>query len=360
LTIDKELQYFTELTLAQAARTYHAEAGTAMVMKPGTGEILALANVPDFDPNRPGRFSTVERRNRALTDVYEPGSAYKIVAASGALNEKVVTPRTQFTVPDSFAYSDRVFHDSHPHPTERMTFREIIEQSSNVGTIQIGLKMGGSLIDDYVRAFGFGTRTGLDFPGESRGIVLDPEEWSGSTIATIPIGQGIAVTPLQMLSVYATVANDGVRVQPTLVRGHVKPGGEFVPGPQPVRRRVVSGETARMLTRMLTHAVRDGTGQAAEIPGYWVAGKTGTARKPLQDARGYSDRYVASFIGFAPAREPRIVVAAILDEPVTVYGGIAAAPLFREVTRFALAHLQVAPQRPPRVPPVAERPCTGC
>jgi cell division protein FtsI (penicillin-binding protein 3) len=253
-----------------------------------------------------------------------------------------------------------VFHDSHPHPVQRMTLADVISESSNVGAIMVAQRLGKERLDAYLRRFGFGRETALRFPGEADGILLDADEWWVTSLGTIPIGQGIAVTPLQMLSVYATVANGGVRVEPTLVRGHVKPGGTFVRDPAPVRRRVVSEATARMVTRMLAHAVREGTGQAAEIPGYWVAGKTGTARKPLKEARGYSDRYVASFIGFAPAKEPRIVVAAILDEPVTVYGGIAAAPLFREVTRFALAHLQVAPQRPPRVPPVAERPCTGC
>lgn len=342
LTIDKELQYFTELTLAQAARTYHAEAGTAMVMKPGTGEIIALANVPDFDPNRPGRFSTVERRNRALTDVYEPGSAYKIVAASGALNEKIVSPRTPFTVPDSFAYSDRVFHDSHPHATERMTFREIIEQSSNVGTIQIGLKLGGRLIDEYVRAFGFGTRTGLDFPGESRGIVLDPEEWSGSTIATIPIGQGIAVTPLQMITAYSVIANDGVWIEPKLLNSTMRSGGRIVGSPPAARKRVLARRSARKMMKILTGVTTRGTGIEAQVPGYQVAGKTGTAQKPLPGG-GYGNSYVASFAGFAPARDPAVIVMVVLDDPSPIWGGSSAAPTFRTITEFALRHLGIPP-----------------
>jgi cell division protein FtsI/penicillin-binding protein 2 len=342
LTIDKELQYFTELTLAQAARTYHAEAGTAMVMKPGTGEILALANVPDFDPNRPGRFSTVERRNRALTDVYEPGSAYKIVAASAALNERIVTPKTAFTVPDSFAYSDRVFHDSHPHPTERMTFREIIEQSSNVGTIQVGLKLGGRLIDEYVRAFGFGTRTGLDFPGESRGIVLDPEEWSGSTIATIPIGQGIAVTPLQMITAYSVIANDGVWIEPKLLDSTMRSGGRIVGSPPAARKRVLARRPARKMVKILTGVTTRGTGIEAQVPGYQVAGKTGTAQKPLPGG-GYGNSYVASFAGFAPARDPAVIVMVVLDDPSPIWGGSSAAPTFRTITEFALRHLGIPP-----------------
>ncbi len=342
LTIDKELQYFTELTLAQAAHTHHAEAGTAMVMKPGTGEILALANIPDFDPNRPGRYSTVERRNRALIDIYEPGSAYKIVAASGALNEKILSPRTPFTVPDSFAYSDRVFHDSHPHATERMTFTEIIEQSSNVGTIQIGLKLGGRLIDEYVRAFGFGARTGLDFPGESRGIVLDPEEWSGSTIATIPIGQGIAVTPLQMITAYSVIANDGVWIEPKLLHSTMRSAGRIVASRPAARKRVLGRRPARKMVKILTGVTTRGTGIEAQVPGYQVAGKTGTAQKPLPGG-GYGNSYVASFAGFAPARDPAVIVIVVLDDPSPIWGGSSAAPTFRTITEFALRHLGVPP-----------------
>jgi cell division protein FtsI (penicillin-binding protein 3) len=284
----------------------------------------------------------------------------KVITAAAALEEGIIDPREVLRVPDHHRLGDKVFHDAHPHPEERMTLTDIIAKSSNIGTIMVADRLGKERLDGYLRRFGFGEETGLRFPGEADGILLDADDWWVTSMGTIPIGQGIAVTPLQMLSVYATVANEGVRVEPTLVRGQVAPGGTFVRIPEPGRRRVVSAPTAQILTRMLAHAVREGTGGAAEIPGYWVAGKTGTARKPLEDALGYSDRYVASFIGFAPARRPRIVVAAILDEPVTVYGGIAAAPLFREVTRFALAHLQVAPERSPRVPPVAERPCTGC
>jgi cell division protein FtsI (penicillin-binding protein 3) len=284
----------------------------------------------------------------------------KVFTAAGALEEGIIGLGEVLRVPDHHTLGDKVFHDSHPHPVERMTLADVIARSSNIGTIMVAERLGKVRLDEYLRRFGFAEETALRFPGEADGILLDADDWWVTSMGTIPIGQGIAVTPLQMLSVYATVANEGVRVEPTLVRGHVEPGGRFVRDHEPLRRRVVSARTAGILTRMLAHAVREGTGQAAAIPGYWVAGKTGTARKPLENALGYSDRYVASFIGFSPARHPRIAVAAILDEPVTVYGGVAAAPLFREVTRFALAHLQVPPEAPPRVPPVAERPCTEC
>ena len=342
LTLDKELQYFTQATLAQAVKTYSADAATAIVMKPDTGEILALANVPDFDPNRPADFSTTERRNRAITDVYEPGSAYKLVTASGALEVGAVTPSTTFTVPDSFAYSDRVFHDSHPHPTERMTTAEIIEQSSNVGTIQVGLRLGEKRLDRYVRKFGFGSVTGLDFPGESPGIVLDRSDWTGPTIATVSIGQGIAVTPLQMAAAYSTIANGGRSVEPKLVAATVGANGRAEPSPPPATRRVVSERTADQVTKILTRVTEKGTGLQAQVPGYDIAGKTGTAQKPLATG-GYGNSYMGSFAGFAPASRPEIVVIVILDEPNPIWGGETAAPTFQTITQFALRHLGVAP-----------------
>ncbi|HJR44023.1 MAG TPA: penicillin-binding transpeptidase domain-containing protein [Actinomycetota bacterium] len=342
LTIDKELQYFTQATLAHATQTYHAEAGTAIVMRPQTGEILALANVPDFDPNKAGTFTDQDRRNRAVTDFYEPGSAYKIVTASAALEEGVVTPKSTFVVPDAYAYSDRVFHDSHPHPTEKMTVTEIIEQSSNVGTIQIGLRLGGKKLDSYVRRFGFGAKTGLDFPGESSGLVLDRSDWTGPTIATIPIGQGIAVTPLQMAAAYSTLANRGVWVEPKLIAATMGNRGRAEASPPAATRRVISRRTAKQMTKILAGVTKDGTGIEAQIPGYEVAGKTGTAQKPLPTG-GYGNSYVGSFAGFAPARRPAVVVIVVLDEPSPIWGGSTAAPTFKTITQFALRHLGVSP-----------------
>ncbi|HYI45961.1 MAG TPA: penicillin-binding transpeptidase domain-containing protein [Actinomycetota bacterium] len=342
LTLDKELQYFTELTLADAARRYHAEAGSAIIMRPDTGEILALANVPQFDANEPGEFPSEVRRNRALTDVYEPGSAFKIVTAAAALEKHVVTPQTTFTVPDSFDYSDRTFHDSHPHPTEQMTVSEIIQESSNVGTIQVGLRLGGKRLDRAVKKFGFGTETGLDFPGESSGIVLDRKDWTGPTIATIPIGQGIAVTPMQLATAYGTLANHGVEVEPKLLYATLGASGKVEPSSPAATRRVVSRATARKMTKILHRVVEKGTGVEAQIPGYDVAGKTGTAQKPLPGG-GYGDSWVASFAGFAPTRHPAIVVLVTLDDPSPIWGGSTAAPTFRTITEYALRHLGIAP-----------------
>lgn len=342
LTIDKDLQHFTELTLVEAATQYHAESGTAIVMRPRTGEILALANVPDFDPNAPGKSPAESWRNRALTDMYEPGSAYKIVTASAALEEEVVTPRTTFVVPDAMPYADRVFNDSHPHPTEKMTVTEIIRDSSNVGTIKIGLELGGKRLDEYVRRFGFGARTGLDFPGESSGMVIDREDWSGTTIATIPIGQGIAVTPMQMAVAYSALANGGASVEPKLLYATMDGRGRVRGASAPATRRIVSARTARRLVRMLTGVVEEGTGIQAQIPGYLVAGKTGTAQKPLPTG-GYGSSYVASFAGFAPARDPEVMTIVVLHDPSPIWGGSTAAPTFRTITEFALRHLGVPP-----------------
>lgn len=342
LTIDKELQYFTELTLADAVKKYRAEAGTAVILRPGTGEILALANVPDFDPNHPGDSDNDAQRNRAVTDVYEPGSAFKIVATAAALEEGVVSPKTPFSVPDAFQVSDRIFHDSHSHPTETMTVAEIIEQSSNVGTIKIGLELGGDKLDEYVRRFGFGSSTGLDFPSESSGIVLPREDWTGPTIATVPIGQGIAVTPIQMAAAYGVIANDGVWVEPKLLHSTMTGGGEVKPSAAPTTRRVVSRTTARKVARILTGVVDRGTGLEAQVPGHKIAGKTGTAQKPLPTG-GYGNSYTGSFGGFAPADDPQIVVLVVLDEPNPIWGGTTAAPTFKIITEYALRYLGVSP-----------------
>ena len=342
LTIDKEIQHFTELAMARAADLYKAKAGTAVVMRPSTGEILALVNIPDFDPNRTGDFSNAEQRNRALTDQYEPGSIYKIVAVSGALEEDVVEPSTTFVVPDTFPYLDRVFHDSHAHPTEVMTVSDIITDSSNVGTMKMGMQLGGELLDEYIHRFGFGASTGLDFPGEIAGTVLSRDEWSGTTIATVPIGQGIAVTALQMATAYSTIANGGVWVEPKLLSATMNSDGRVVASPRPAMKRIVSNRTAREVTAMLKRVVKEGTGVEGHVPGYVVAGKTGTAQK-VDETGNYGEEYVASFAGYAPAKDPEIVIVVSFDEPDTIYGGSTAAPTFSTIAEFALRRLGVPP-----------------
>jgi cell division protein FtsI (penicillin-binding protein 3) len=351
LTLDKDLQYHAERALSGAIRDNGAIGGTVIVLDPATGDVLAMASEPGFDANDFSTARPFRTKNRGVTDVYEPGSVNKVITAAAALEEGVIAPTDRMWVPGKIPVADRVFHEAHPHPTMAMTLTDVIAQSSNVGTIMTADLLGSERLDAYLRDFGFGAETGVGFPGESDGILMAEEDWWGTSMATIPIGQGIAVTPLQMASVYATIANGGVRVPPRLVRGTVGADGDVTESAPPEGRRVVSPRTARLVTGMLAHAVDAGTGREAQIPGYWVAGKTGTARKPLKGARGYSDQYVASFIGFAPARDPAVVVAAVIDEPDTVYGGVASAPLFREVAHFALAHLRVATSERPRVPP---------
>ena len=312
-----------------------------------------MATYPWFNPNRFAEANPNYLRNRAVTDVYEPGSVNKVITAAAALQDHTVGLREQFVVPDQIRVYDAVIHDAETHPTERMTLADIIAYSSNVGAIKVADTLGAERFYRYLTKFGFGHTTGVGFPGESAGILPPLDTWSGVSLATMAFGQGLAVTPLQMASVYSTVANGGVWVQPRLVRGTIDANGTLQPSPAPDTRRVVSARTARVLTRMLSYAVDTGTGVEAQIPGFWVAGKTGTARIPRQNRPGYTKRYVASFIGFTPASNPAVVVAAVLDDPSTIYGGVASAPLFKDVARFALARLRIPPAAKPPIPPHA-------
>jgi cell division protein FtsI (penicillin-binding protein 3) len=278
----------------------------------------------------------------------------KVITASAALEEGLITPRETLTVPDHIGLGDAVFHDAHEHPTERMTLGDVIAYSSNVGIIQVASRLGPVTLAKYLSLFGFGQETGVGFPGESRGIVPPQSDWWATTMGTIPNGIGVAVTPLQMAAVYATIANGGEWVQPSLVRGTVDGSGDFHPAADPKRRRVMSEQTARTLTKMLAYGVLAGTGTEAEIPGYAIAGKTGTAHKPRPNAAGYfENRYMASFMGFLPASDPQIVIAVMLDEPDTIFGGIAAAPLFRAVARHAIGRLRIPPGDAVPLPPHA-------
>jgi cell division protein FtsI (penicillin-binding protein 3) len=249
-------------------------------------------------------------------------------------------------VPDHLAVADHVFHDHDSHDVERWSVTDVLATSSNVGTIMIGQKLGKDRLDRYIRAFGLGRKTGLGFPGESAGLLLDPKQWSGTSIGTIPIGQGVAVTAIQMLGAYNTVANGGLWVEPKLVRETVDARGKRHPTREPERRRVLSTQTAGQVSAMLAEVVSAGTGTEAKIEGYTVAGKTGTARKPLATG-GYGRpgqyRYVATFAGFVPAEKPRLSSIVILDEPTPIYGGLVSAPVFAQISRYALRHLHIPP-----------------
>jgi cell division protein FtsI/penicillin-binding protein 2 len=340
LTLDHQLQATAEQLLATAVHRWSAKGATAIVMDPRTGAILAMANAPTFDANRFAAAPAGERRNRAVTDLYEPGSTFKIVTIAGALENNVVTPDSSFTLAPTIKVADRVIREAHIRGTEQMTVRQILAESSNVGTITVAEKLGGPALASWISRFGFGKPTGSELPGESPGMVLPYGEWSGSTIGTVPIGQGIAVTPLQMVSAYAAIGNGGVMPPAHVV---AKIGGKKVRHGK--GHRVVSRHTADRMTAMFRDVVVEGTGTEAAIPGYTVAGKTGTANK-AENGR-YVQKYVASFVGLVPARKPRLAILVMVDEPHgQIWGGVVAAPIFRDLARFALQYLEVPPDAP--------------
>jgi cell division protein FtsI (penicillin-binding protein 3) len=344
LTIDRSLQYAAEGILAEQVRTVGARAGWAAVMDPRTGEVLAMANV-ETDPKARAVGNT--GNNLAVTQNFEPGSVNKVITMSGALEEGLVTPDTELAVPDTLHVADHVYTDAHSLPP-RMTASQILSRSSNIGTIEIAQQLGMERLDEYLRRFGFGQRTALGLPHEESGILLDPDNWSGTSIGSIPIGQGISVTAMQMLLAYNTIANDGVYVPPTLLRATFDAEGERHAAAPGEGRRVVSPTTAAQVREMLAEAVSSGTGQAAAIDGYDVAGKTGTARKP-QAGGGYRDargdyHYVATFAGFIPADDPQVSIIVVINEPTTSpYAGDVAAPAFADIGRQALRAMRVAP-----------------
>ncbi len=340
LTIDHQVQASAEQILARTVTKFGAKGAAAIVMDPRTGAILAMANYPTFDANQFGKATPDARRNRAVTDAYEPGSTFKIVTIAGALEDNVVSPTSTFTLAPTIQVADRVIHEAHARGTEVLSVQQILAQSSNVGTITIAEKLGSGELASWIDRFGFGHPTGVDYPGESQGLVLPLDKWSGSTIGTVPIGQGIAVTPLQMVSAYATIGNGGMRVTPHLIE---KIGTRRVK--RSSGRRVVSRHTADRMMSMFRDVVLEGTGTQAAIPGYTVAGKTGTAQK-AENGR-YVAKYVASFVGIVPAKHPRFAILVMVDEPHgTIFGGDVAAPAFRDIARFALQYMEVPPDAP--------------
>ena len=339
LTIDAEIQYETEKVLAEAVEEFGAKKACAVVIDPGTGEVLAMANTPIFDTNRYSSASLMEsdRRNMVVTDQYEPGSTFKMVAVAAALEEGLVTPDTVFRLGKTITVYDRVVHEAHDETTPAVreyTVTQILSKSSNVGAVTLGMQVGKNKLVDMILKFGFTNKLGIDFPSEAPGQMLPPKDWSGTTIANVPMGQGIAVSPLQLAAAYAAIANDGVMVQPHLVRDRGTP----------TTRQVVSKTVATQLRDMLTVTVEDGTGKLAAVRGYSVAGKTGTAQKVKEEGGYYDDKVVASFVGMVPADAPRLVILVTVDEPSTQqYGSAVAAPAFAKIAGFALRRLGVAP-----------------
>ncbi len=344
LTLDRDIQHAAEVAAANAVERFDAKAATVIAVEVGSGEVLAMASVPGFDPNARRPDDADAWRNRAITDVFEPGSTQKALTIAAALEEGLVTSDTEFEVQDRIRVGGSTFADPYPHPDRTWTVSQIIERSSNVGTIQIAQELGEEQLDGYLRAFGLGTPSGLGFPAEASGMLMPHEDWWGSSLPTIAIGHGVAVTLVQLAAAYGALANDGVAVAPSVVRGTVGSDGRLAPSPASASRRVVSERTAHQMQRMLIDAVSgaNGTGALAAVPGYSVGGKTGTARKPDPQG-GYSDRYVATFAGFAPAHDPQIVVAVMVDEPYPFWGGVVAAPVFSEVMEAALIARRVPP-----------------
>ena len=343
LTLDRQIQGNAEEVLAETVRRWSAKSATAVVMDPQTGAILAMATAPRFNANRFPTTRADRRRNRAVTDTYEPGSTFKLVTVAAGLQEGIVNPRSSFVLPPTLKVADRTIRESHTRGTQRMTVRQIVEYSSNIGTITIAQRLGEGRLASWIDRFGFGKSTGVDFPGESPGFALPLDQWSGSTIGTVPIGHGIAVTPIQMARAYSAIANGGRLVRPHLIDridGTATPRGKG--------GRVVSKAVSEQMLSMLRGVVVEGTGTEAAVPGYTVAGKTGTAAKIEPSGRYSTSRYVASFVGLVPASKPKLVVMVMVDEPRGgFYGGVVAAPAFRDIARFNLQYLEI-PQDAPK------------
>jgi cell division protein FtsI (penicillin-binding protein 3) len=340
LTIDAPLQDEVEQVLAGVGARYQPKGATAIAMDPNTGEILALANWPRVDANNVSSAPGYARQNRAVGFDYEPGSTFKAITVAGALEDGIVTPQTMIPVPSVLQVADRQIHDAEQHGDETLSVAQILQVSSNIGADQIGLRTGAQRFDYWVHRFGFGSRTGVDLPGEERGIVLHYQQYSGSSMGNLPIGQGESVTPIQMAAAYSAIANGGVLRQPHIV----KEVGDK-PTPQPRGTRVISPLVASELRAMLRGVFADGgTASGAAIPGYDLAGKTGTANDVV-NGQYSSTAYTASFIGFVPASAPRLLVAVMVDRPQgAIYGGAVAAPAFQKIVGWAVPYLGISPR----------------
>ncbi|GIH96740.1 peptidoglycan D,D-transpeptidase FtsI family protein [Planobispora siamensis] len=344
LTIDRDIQWAAQKAISEQVAATGARTGSAIVMDVQTGQVLAVANAPELDLKNWEKTSSADWVNRAVSDVFEPGSTNKVITAAAALESGAVRPDTVFTVDDEIRCADRTLRDSHPHPVERLTFSGVVATSSNVGTILAAQKVGDQKLHEMMQRFGFGARPGAGFYGEEAGLLPSWEKWSGSQRCTVAYGQGVSVTALQTASVYQTIANGGVRVTPSIVAGTTDENDALVPAAPGKRTRVVSERTARQVTGMLEAAVGvDGTGTMAAIDGYRVAGKTGTAMRYDAACQGYCG-YTATFVGFAPADKPRLVVLAVIQDPHKgYYGGEIAAPVFKKVMTFALKSKKIPP-----------------
>ena len=359
LTLDHSIQYRAEQALLAAVTKSRAKSGTAIVLDPRSGEILALANAPTFDPNKPGEAKPEARANWALQNIYEPGSTFKIISFSAAIEKGLVKPDDRIDCQmGAITVAGRVVHDHHSFGS--LTITEALAKSSNVAAIKLGIRVGDPTMYEYMKRFGFGSRTGIELPGETAGLLRPVSRWQPSSIGSIAIGQEVGVTPLQMAAAFGALANDGVRVAPHLVREVRTAAGASVYRANPEQRRVVNAETARALRQMLESVTLNGTARLAQLNGYSAAGKTGTAQKIDPKTKSYSQtKHVASFVGFAPVNNPSVVIIVVIDEPGGAYhGGDVAAPVFREIAEQILPDLGVVPDTYFKLPDglVAEAP----
>ncbi|MFD9208795.1 peptidoglycan D,D-transpeptidase FtsI family protein [Streptomyces sioyaensis] len=361
LTLDRDIQWAAQKAITEQVARSQADRGYVVVQDSRTGEILALANAPGFDPNDIAKAEPEALGNAALSDAFEPGSTSKLMSLAAVLEEGVATPSTRVTVPNRLHRGDRLFADDVDHATWHLTLNGVLAKSSNIGTILAAGQLGRTqpeanrVLYSYLRRFGIGKPTGLGFPGETDGILATPQKWNTSQQFTIPFGQGLSLNAVQAASVYSTIANGGERIAPSLVRGTTGPDGKFVPAPRPAKNRVVSRKTATTLATMLESVVDDeeGTGAKAKIDGYRVGGKTGTSNR-VDPRTGRYHGYTASFAGFAPADKPRLTVYCAVQNPTTgsYFGGQVCGPIYQQVMAFALKTLQVPPTgaKPPRLP----------
>ncbi|MYS22016.1 peptidoglycan synthetase FtsI, partial [Streptomyces sp. DvalAA-14] len=356
LTLDRDIQWAAQNAITSQVRKSAADRGYVIVQDSRTGQVLAMADAPGFDPGDLAHADAAALGNAAVQDAYEPGSVSKLMSMAAILDTGTATPTTRVTVPGTLPRADRVFHDDVDHGTWYLTLNGVLAKSSNIGTILASQQLGrtqpqaNQVLYSYLKKFGIGEPTGVGFPGETPGILAKPQDWNASQQYTIPFGQGLSLNALQATSVYSTIANGGVRVEPSLIRGTTGPDGRFVPAPPPKKTRVVSARTAKTLSEMLESVVgsEEGTGINARIDGYRVAGKTGTANR-VDPVTGRYKGYTSSFLGFAPADKPRITVSCVIQNPTrgSYFGGSICGPVFQQVMTFALKSLGVPPSGAP-------------
>lgn len=340
LTIDKDIQYKAQAELAKAVEVYGAKSGTVVVMDPRNGEVLAMASTPYFDPNDFGAAESGAIRNKAVSDTYEPGSTIKSFTAVASIDQGLFTPTSIFRLPPTLKVGDRTIHEAHGRGTVDWTLMQIVTHSSNVGAVKVGQKLGKARLIDYFARFGLSHKTGIDFPGEASGYMPKASAWSASSMGNIPFGQGLSVTPIQLVRGMAAIANGGTLVTPHFLYRQSSAVATFPANPQPI----ISAAAARSATVMLTDVVREGTGTSARVKGYEVAGKTGTAQKIGASGAYMKGVYISSFVGYLPAGDPQLVILVTIDSPKRgLYGGTVAAPAFREIAKFCVAHLRIAP-----------------